>query len=957
MKNAPPVITEYFKIYETYTEKYKSIALIMQIGSFYEIYGIENENEKINEDITFISSILNIQLTRKNKKILENDIFNPMMMGFPVNSIDKYLPILLNNNYTVVIYDQVTPAPDPERKITRIISPGTKLDYITEDSNNIVSIFFEIVNKFLFIGLSSIDFSTGTSSVYQTFSELSDKEFSLDEVSKFINCNSPKEVIINCLNAQNSFLTFPFLIQNLDLHNIVHHINLEDIDSIFCNITYQNTFLSKIYQNGLISPIEYLDFENKNYITISFIKLLQFSYEHNENIIKNIKKPQVILDDSQLYLLNNTVSQLDLFKHSSKTSLLSLIDFTSTVMGKRLLKDRLLNPITNIDILVKRYSLIEDMTPVYKEFEIILNYINDIERLHRKIQLNTLIPTDFIPLHKAYTLILDLHTLTQTQNNNLSSVIINDLKGFESFIETYESFFDLEILECLSNEDMFSKSFLKHGISEIVDSLQLEVNSIISRIEELSSEFNDIIHTPQGKGSNRGSVGVYIKVDFDNKEGISVSITNSRSVRLEKARPDLIISKKTSVSKISSIEITNLSERYIILQKKIKANLKHIYFDLLLSLHSTFNNIFHDIVDFVSQIDLIKSCAKSSIKNNYFKPIISKSSSSFIDAKNLRHPIIELLHKKEKYTPNNVILNDDLSGMILFGLNSSGKSSLLKSIGINVVMAQAGLFVASDSFNFSPFDYIISRIQGSDDIVKGHSSFIIEMLELRCVLNRSNNKTLVLGDELCRGTEQVSALSIVASSILELSKRNTKFIFATHLHDLTKIPDIISLPNTDFFNLAVIYDEPSNTLIFNRNLQKGSGSNLYGLEVAKSMNMPPLFIKKAMQIRRDILKINNNIVTPKKSRYNSKFFVSECYLCKSIESLDTHHIEFQCNSDENGNITHFHKNNLHNLVALCKICHQKVHDDLITIHGYKNTSNGLILDYTTKDSSPVASGD
>jgi DNA mismatch repair protein MutS len=948
----PPGITEYFDLYKTYSEKYKPIALLMQIGSFFEMYGIENDSEKIN-DTTLFSSILNIQLTRKNKQISGNDIFNPLMLGFPVNSLDKYLPILLDKNYTVVINEQITPAPHPKRKVTRIISPGTKLDFITDDSNNIISVFFEIVNKFLFIGMSSIDFSTGSSSVYQTFSDLSNKEFSLDEVSKFITSNSPKEIIINCLNTKDSFLTSDFIIQNLDLNNIVHHINLDDIDPIFCNISYQNTFFSKIFTHGLLSPIEFLDLENKNYITTSFIKLLQFSYEHNENIIKNLKKPQVILDNSQLFLLNNTVSQLDLFKQYSKTSLLSLIDFTSTVMGKRLLKYRVLNPITNIETLSRRYSLIDYMVPVYKLFENHLNYINDIERLHRKIQLNTITPIEFIPLHKAYKLIIKLQKLIDSQPHPLCSILIKDLKGFENLIETYTSFFDLDVLDSVTVDNMFSVSFLKQGVSEIIDSLQLEVNTIISTINSIITELNTIAIGIKSKGV-KGFPNA-VKLQFDDKDGISLSISSIRSIKLSKIRQDLVFNTKNSNAKISSPEIDKLSDRYIILQTKIKANLKHVYFDLINSLHTRFHNIFPDLVEFVSEIDLVKSCAKSSIKNNYFKPIVSSSDSSFIDAKNIRHPIIELLHQNEKYIPNDIILNDDSSGMVLFGLNSSGKSSLLKSIGINVIMAQAGLFVASDSFKYSPFDYIISRIQGSDDIVKGHSSFIIEMLELRCVLNRSNNKTLVLGDELCRGTEQVSALSIVASSILELSKRNTKFIFATHLHDLTKIPDIISLPNTNFFNLAVVYDEPSNTLIFNRNLQKGSGSNLYGLEVAKSMDMPPLFIKKAMQIRRDILKINNNIITPKKSKYNSKVFVSDCYICKSIENLDTHHIKFQNTADTNGNIVAkdgsvFHKNEPHNLVVLCKSCHQKVHDDLITIRGYKNTSKGSYLDYDILDS-------
>lgn len=919
----------YIKHYEKYRKTYPDkLCILMELGSFYDIY----EHDDNPGYLLNIHNLLNCALTCKNKKEPVSHT-NPNFVGFPSVALSKYVPILLDNNFTVVLLTQ-KPENTSIREVTQILSPGTDLDN-TSDSNNIVSVFIEFLNSQLFIGLSSIDFTTGNSTIYQTYSTINDDQLSLDEVFKFITSNSPKEIIISGINLHKTIITSDFLRKTLDINHIVSHIFVDDIDPVFCNITYQNDFLRKIYNPGMLSPIEFLDLEKFSFATVSFLKLLQFAYEHNEKIIHQLKKPTIILENSQLILLNNTINQLNLL---GDTSVFSIINETSTVLGKRLLKQRLLNPIKSISTLNTRYTHIESMSPVYKQYESFLKHIVDIDRLHRRIKLGTIYPIEFVNLHHAYDSVIQLDKLCKSSKNSLSKLKLSNLSKFKKLIKSYSSSFNLKDLEIVNLQDMFSTSFLNPGINSLIDEIQSNIDHIHTTFLEKSKHFSSLIDPTKDN---------LIKLEISDKDGIYLSLTSIRSKVLAKHTQDISFKHLKNTSKIISPELSNLSDKYLLLQSKLKINLKLAFQQILTDLTSSFSNTFDSVVSFVAELDLVKSSAKSSFKLNLHKPEISSSDSSFVTSTNLRHPLVESINKSEKYIPNDISLDNHNSGILLYGVNSSGKSSTLKALGINIILAQAGFFVSSDTFLFSPFEYLISRIQGGDDILKGHSSFVVEMLELRCILNRSNDKTLVLGDELCRGTEHISAISIVASTILDLSNRNTKFIFATHLHELTRLPDIISIPNVDFYHLSVLFDESSDKLIYHRKLQKGSGSDMYGLEVAKSMHLHPTFILKALEIRRNLLNINNNILSPKKSRYNSSVFVSDCSICHSIDSLDTHHINFQCTADSNGIIDHFHKNNSHNLVVLCKSCHNKVHNQQLFIAGYQQTSNGLELNYST----------
>jgi DNA mismatch repair protein MutS len=330
----------------------------------------------------------------------------------------------------------------------------------------------------------------------------------------------------------------------------------------------------------------------------------------------------------------------------------------------------------------------------------------------------------------------------------------------------------------------------------------------------------------------------------------------------------------------------------------------------------------------------------------------------------IRHPILERILNSQMYIPNDIALSasaasvdsDREIGLLLFGMNASGKSSLMKAVGLTVIMAQAGMYVPAQSFEYSPYEYIFTRISGADNIYRGWSSFTVEMMELRNILQRCNDKSLVLGDELCAGTESISALAIVTAGIDALIKKRASFVFATHLHDLSKLSSIQEASDGKMLRLMHMHvevDKMSGKLIFDRQLREGTGSSLYGLEVCYGLGLPSEFLKKAHEVRSEIEEISPLLQSNKQSQYNAKVLIQECRVCKKERATEVHHIKEQHTATPSGFIEHFHKNNAHNLVPLCETCHHLTHFGMLKIHGYKNTSEGQILDFTLEENMPA----
>ena len=384
---------------------------------------------------------------------------------------------------------------------------------------------------------------------------------------------------------------------------------------------------------------------------------------------------------------------------------------------------------------------------------------------------------------------------------------------------------------------------------------------------------------------------------------------------------------------ISSNDIIDISKNMMRFKEKYINSLQDTFKNFNNNFSNKFENEINYIIDFIIKIDLLQNKCYIADKFNLSKPNIISSENSFINCNGLRHILIEQINTNELYISNDITFNSTKNGYLLYGTNAVGKTSFIKSIGISIIMAQSGLYVSADKFEYSVYKSIYTRILGNDNIFKGLSTFAVEMSELRTILKYSDKNSMVLGDELCSGTESTSALSIFVSGIKFLNNKNCSFIFATHFHQVSQYTEITQLNNIKFIHLSVIYDNHTKKLIYDRKIKEGSGDSTYGLEVCKSLNLPNDFLEYAHNIRIKYNKETQPILDKNSSIYNSQKIKGLCELCKINIGTEIHHLIYQKNASK-----HI-KNHKANLINICEECHNKVHYNNKEMKIYK-TSNG-----------------
>ncbi len=958
----------YFELQRIFEDKYgPDTVVLMEVGTFFEVYEVNNDEMKVGK-AKEIAELLNIQLTRKNKTILENSVANPLMAGVPTVSIDRYLSRLVQSKkYTIVMVRQKGTPPKVKRYIGNILSPGTNFDYLLEPSENyIVSLIVDINRGIYSCGYSAIDVSTGKTFLNEVHGTREDKTYALDEIFNQLQSYETSELL---LTLNDDSIDPEWIVRYLEIEG---HISYT-IGKTRHKIAYQNELFANVYDiRSFLSPIEYLDLERYPYASESLSLLIDFIIEHDAALIEKMNRPVFLGGRRYVYLGNNALEQLNIISRDpDEMTLLKLIDLTSTAIGKRLFKERLLNPICDEKELRSRYDLAEKVMEHTQNFSNSLKEVYDLERILRRIKLAKLHPFEIVYLYDS------LKALEQMvwEAKGVGVEVEDDLRvQVEGFAQELERTFVMS--ECAKyRRDQIESNIFQPGINLFVDQVGEENEKLFEKLEEVRKHIENFFDRGERKDAE------FVTIGWLESEGYYLSVTRTRFGMIEKELMESFLllegehyflkdfnykRLKNSV-KITSELIDDISRAVMANQARIVALTKQSYVESLELLEKRYAQLLERIISFVGRFDVAIATARAAKEFNYVRPEIlnKKGEEQTLEFIALRHPLIESREENGIYIPNDLLLGDfpqniehdhvtlqasdarPVKGVLLYGINSSGKSSLMKSVGMAVIMAQAGFFVPAASMRFHLFDKLFTRIVSKDNLYKGLSTFAIEMMELKNIFNRADRGSLVLGDEISHGTETESALAIVASAIKRLYEMQTLFIVATHLHKLTELKTVTELEGVIFLHLGVEYDEKSDSLIYNRKLMPGSGSTLYGLEFAKSIHMDRSFLETAYAIRESLGKEEGalkRLKKQKRSRYNKDLYLSSCALCGAAVE-EVHHIAPQSKSDESGRIGHFHQNHRYNLIPLCKRHHKLVHEGKIVIQGFVMTDEGLQLRY------------
>ena len=961
--------------------------VLLQNGKFYELYNYRCPD---GPDLFSMADLLGIQLARKNKENKEVSRNNYEMVGFPMFAQQKFINILLQNGYTIALVNQdENGKKNVSRSLDQIISPSTCLDYNNNyDHNYLMCIYLEPhrnqKEEFYICAYSLIDLSVGNNYVYETSSRKGDFQYGIDKIYGVIKLYNPKELLIHInkeyITEGDTFYTRERLTTDLELEidGRLTHFRENQIQSNYFKVSYQNSFLGSIFtKTGMLTPIEYLDLEKYPSTVVCYMLLLEFAKEHRLDIIQKISRPVLLENDDNLILTQNSIYQLNIVPDKNMTGkstcLLNLLNNCSTAFGKRLFRERLLNPIYNNSKLNNSYEKVDLLKPHYKELEDMLNKIMDLERLSRRLALKILTPVEFNNFHFSSIQLIDIiDWINRRYPQWIDTDTSNVIQLYKEFIDYYNSKIDTSKLYRFNNKGI-ERSIFQKGIFPDLDKLDLEIDVCQKGIELLAKELSSYIEQPNGKQPDSN----LITVCQTDKDGYYMELTQKRCKSMSDRLGNRILIIKVEVnnyteefkvdtreltyvsngaSKASSIngkQIKRWSDKIDENTKKMTILAGEYYRNILEDFDNRYHVVIKKMTSFIGEIDIIKSHAKNAILYNLVRPTIVESDTSYINVKGLRHPIVEAVQTKTPFIANDIKLGiDDIYMVLCYGYNAVGKTTKQKAICISIIMAQTGGFVSATEMIYSPYRYIFTRISNVDNLLKNQSSFMVEMNELKYILKHADKNSMVCIDELVASTERFSGIALVASTILELDKRNCSMFMATHLHELSKMNIITDLARLKIYHLEVHYDANTKTLIYDRKLRDGAGTGLYGLEVARFLELDSRFMDVAFEIRNTILGNDSLVFSSTVSNYNQDLYLVKCNICgyKPIYDtdirLETHHINFQCNADKDGNFKElgFHKNVEHNLAVLCRECHQKVHQGYKEIKGYVSTGEGPQLE-------------
>ena len=819
-------------------EKYKDCILFYRLGDFYEMFF---------DDAILASKELEITLTGKDCGMEER----APMCGIPFHAADTYINQLVKKGYKVAIGEQVE---DPKlakglvkREVIRIVTPGTNLssESLEESKNNYLMCISYVGKNY---GISVTDLSTG---VFKTC-QIQQAEKVVDEINKF----QPSEVLYQAGVEQVE-----------EIHAVCERLQVSHTEApdYYFNLETDEETLKRQFH---INSIEGLGLKDSPACVASCGALMQYLHETQMSSLSHINHIETYSVDSFMILDSATRRNLELTEtlrdKQKRGSLLWVLDKTKTAMGARKLREFVEQPLLYKDAIEKRLDAIEAINKeliVREELREYLNTIYDLERLLTRIALKTANPRDLLAFKTSIQYLPDIYNLLRELPCERINEIYEDYDSLEDLYDLLEQAIVEEPPVSIKEGGIF-----KQGYRDEIDELRLAKTECKTWLADLESK-------------EREKTGIKgLKIKYNKVFDYYFEVTNS----FKSLVPDYFIRKQTLVNaeRFTTDELNTLSGKILGAEDKLYALEYDCYVELREKLAAALVRV-QKMAGYIAELDTLCSLAYVADKNNYVRP--SLNTDGVIDIKGGRHPVVEKMLANDSFVENDTYLNNAESRIsIITGPNMAGKSTYMRQTALITLMAQIGSFVPAESANIGLCDRIFTRVGASDDLASGQSTFMIEMNEVANILRNATKDSLLILDEIGRGTSTFDGLSIAWAVVEYIADPNilgAKTLFATHYHELTELEGKLSSVN----NFCIAVQEEGDDIVFLRKIIKGGADRSYGIQVARLAGVPEPVLKRAREICNELI---DSDITTKVKDIDIKPALSEQPKIKETRSSD-----------------------------------------------------------------------
>lgn len=802
-------LTPMMKQYMQTKEEYKDCILFYRLGDFYEMFF---------DDALTASKELEITLTGKNCGLEER----APMCGIPYHAVDSYLNRLVSKGYKVAICEQVE---DPKtakgivkREVIRVVTPGTNLDTqgLDETKNNYIMCIVYMADRY---GLSVADVTTGEYLV----TELDSQTKLMDELYKFM----PSEIVCN-----EAFYMSGLDLDDLKnrLHMAIYSLEAWYFDDALCRETLQEHFK--------VASLEGIGLSDYECGMIASGALLKYLEETQKNSLSHMSRLTRYATGNYMVLDSATRRNLELVEtlreKQKRGSLLWVLDKTKTAMGARTLRKYVEQPLIDKKSIVKRLDAVaelKDNAICREEIREYLNPVYDLERLVGKITYQSANPRDLIAFQSSLSMLPSVKCILKDMESDLLKEIYEELDPLEELCDL--------VGRAIQEEPplaMKEGGIIKDGYNEEVD-----------RLRKAKSEGKNWLADLETK--EREKTGIKnLRIRYNKVFGYYLEVTNS----FKDLVPDYYTRKQTLANAERYIipELKELEDTILGAEDKLCALEYELYCEVRNTIATELTRI-QRTAKAVAKLDVIASLALVAERNNYVRPKINEK--GVIDIRDGRHPVVEKMIPNDMFIANDIYLDDKKQRIsIITGPNMAGKSTYMRQAALIVLMAQLGSFVPASSANIGLVDRIFTRVGASDDLASGQSTFMVEMNEVANILRNATSKSLLILDEIGRGTSTFDGLSIAWAVVEYISNSKllgAKTLFATHYHELTELEGKISNVN----NYCIAVKEKGDDIVFLRKIVKGGADKSYGIQVAKLAGVPDPVINRAKEIVEELV--------------------------------------------------------------------------------------------------------